>query len=174
MKVILSAKNTVANLLITVLILLELFSCKSETKNNAYSLTIDKLYWIVGNWKCRGEEGIIFEKWTRSSDKLLKGMVYSLSGSDTLVLKRMSIKEIDSHVYYIVRFEHNDSELSLKLVGNSSKGLLFENSEQDFPNKIIYANTDGNMLLARFEGIREGKPDTVRFYMNRDLNYTWQ
>ena len=169
---IVSKQKPFVNLLVIILILFVLSACRVETSNNEHPLSIDKLFWVTGNWKCRAEGGIIFERWTRSSDKLLKGMIYSVSGSDTLVLKRMRIEEIDEYVYYILKFEQSNSERSFQLLGNSPKGLVFENHERDFPNKIIYANTNGDMLLVRFEGLVDGKVNMERSYMYRDLNFS--
>ena len=160
------------NLIVVFVILLETIGCKTESNNSEYALTIDKLYWVVGNWKFKKQDAVVFEKWTKSSETILNGMVYFLSGSDTIVLKRMRIEEIDRNIYYTMKFERSDKEISLQLLHNSSKGLMFENSTLDFPNKIIYANTKGDMLLGRFEGIVEGKAHTERSYMHRDLTFS--
>lgn len=171
-KLLVSKQKPFVNLLVIIHIFFLLSSCRVETSNKEYSLSIDKLYWVTGNWKCKVAEGVIFEKWTRSSDKLLKGIIYSVSGSDTIVLKRMRIEEIEKNIYYTMKFERSDKEISLQLLHNSSKGLMFENSTLGFPNKIIYANTKGDMLLGRFEGIVEGKVHTERSYMHRDLTFS--
>ena len=160
------------NLIVVFIVLLETIGCKTESNNSEYALTIDKLYWVVGNWKFKKQDAMVFEKWTKSSETILNGMVYSLSDLDTIVLKRMRIEEVDKSIYYTMKFERSDKEISLQLLHNSSKGLMFENPTLDFPNKIIYANTKGDMLLERFEGIVEGKVHIERSYMHRDLTFS--
>ena len=68
---------------------------------------------------------------------------------------------------YVVKVAHNDTPVAFRLIECTSKGCVFENPDHDFPNRIIYANTLGDMLLARIEGIRNNKPDTARFFMHR-------
>lgn len=136
-----------------------------------YPLTIDQLQWIAGEWKFRDNGTTVFELWAKRSDKLIEGTSFSVVLDDTVIYETMRISEINGEVFFIANVAHNNGEVAFKLTKNSSKGLVFENIEHDYPTRIIYANTKGDMLLARLEGVRDGKQDTVRYFMNRNYKY---
>jgi len=143
MKALLISLKSVFHILFLAVIICGGFSCKKENESDEYSLTMDKLYWVVGEWKGRGNSGVIYEKWSRSSDKILKGAVYSFSGLDTIIIKQMRIEEIDDNVYYVLKPAYSNSEVYLTLTDNSSKGLLFENPDlEKSPARILYGNTN--------------------------------
>jgi hypothetical protein len=45
-----------------------------------------------------------------------------------------------------------------KLIEQSNKRVVFENTEHDFPRRIIYWMTDDGSLHAKIEGTLGGKP----------------
>jgi len=141
--------------------------CTTKKINDKYSLTLGALAWIEGEWKCRGNGGTMFEKWELTDKKRMVGNSYSLRRGDTVFSETIRIEESTDGIFYIVKVDHNEHEVAFKFVDNTPKGVVFENWEHDFPNRIVYAHTKGDMLLARIEGVRDGQPDTVRFFMNR-------
>jgi len=159
------------------LVLVLLFCCSTfiscsdlpEPNNN---LGIEQLYWVEGEWKGKGNGGMMFEVWQVLDDGSISGVSISTSKGNTIFSERMRIVEEEGEVYYKVKVDHNESEVAFKFVEKTSKGCVFKNPEHDFPTRIIYARTNGDMLLARIEGIRNGQPDTVRFFMNRNLQFS--
>ena len=130
--------------------------------------------WVEGEWKGRVKGGMMFEKWVMGDDSVLTGTSCILVSSDTVFSETMKIEERDGNIYYVVNVAHNKGPVSFKLIECGPGGCVFENLEHDFPTRIVYANTVGDMLLARIEGIREDKPDTSRFFMHRNVMFSEQ
>ena len=109
----------------------------------------------------------MFETWVLQPDSSLKGHSFIMSHTDTVFIEEMKIIESDTGIFYLASVRHNQGAVAFKFVECTPRGCVFENATHDFPNRIIYANTIGDMLLARIEGMRDNKPDTSRFFMHR-------
>ena len=133
--------------------------------------SINHLLWVEGEWKGRVKGGMMFETWKLSRDSTIIGHSCILANKDTVFQESMRIVKVDGEIYFVATVDHNADPVSFKLVKQDDHGHVFENLEHDFPNRIIYANTLGDMLLARIEGVRENAPDTVRFFMHRNIRF---
>ena len=135
---------------------------------------MDQIYWVAGEWKGRVKGGMMFENWKIAADSSIVGNSYILANGDTVFSETMHIVEKDGDVYYMVKVNKVTVPVAFKLVEWGPKGCVFENMEHDFPNRIVYANTIGDMLLARIEGVNNGVPDTTRFFMHRNKTFLEQ
>jgi hypothetical protein len=135
---------------------------------------MSSLYWVEGEWKGRVKGGMMFETWVMQEDSSLKGHSYTLVNSDTILREHMYIEQRDNGIFYVVNVRHNDGPVAFKFIECTSKGCVFENLEHDFPTRIVYANTIGDMLLSRIEGMRDNQPDTSRFFMHRNKMFNEQ
>ena len=143
---------------------LGLSSCSDEP----YSTPLGKLRWIEGEWKGRVKGGMMYEEWKLGVDSALIGTSRTLVLGETVFSETMQItKNDEGQLQYIVKVAHNDSAVTFTLIEQTSKGYFFENLSHDFPTRIVYANTLGDMMLVRIEGERNGRGDTARFFMHR-------
>ena len=99
----------------------------------------------------------------------MEGASYSISKSDTVFSETMRIELLNSNIFYTVYVEHNKRDVSFKLIEITTNKAVFENTKHDFPTRIIYIKKGDDTLHARIEGIRNGKKDTVDFFMTRVL-----
>ena len=113
-----------------------------------------------------------FEVWNKEQNGDLNGFAYALKGPDTIFTESMSIRKENDAIVFKADVAHNEAPVPFDLIQVTHKGAVFQNLEHDFPNRIIYAHTKGDMLLARIEGVREGMPDTVRFFMSRVVKFS--
>ena len=113
-----------------------------------------------------------FEVWDKERNGDLNGFAYALKGPDTIFTENMSIRQKGGVIVFSADVAHNEAPVPFDLIEVTSKGAVFQNLEHDFPNRIIYAHTNGDMLLARIEGVRDGLPDTVRFFMSRNIKFS--
>lgn len=141
-------------------------SCSEEDP-----LPIGKLYWLEGDWKGRVHGGMMYESWELGIDSAIVGQARIMVQGDTIFHEFMQIIKEDDQLFYIATVSHNTDPVSFKLVKWDSKGYLFENKNHDYPTRIIYANTLGDMMLVRIEGMKEEKGDTARFFMHRDVKF---
>ncbi|MBL4754322.1 MAG: hypothetical protein JKY52_12110 [Flavobacteriales bacterium] len=132
------------------------------------------LYWVVGEWKGRVQGGMMFESWEIAEDGSMEGNACTIARGDTIFSESMQIIDKDGDIFYMVKLADVKKTVAFKLVEISSKGCVFENPDHDFPNRIVYANTVGDMLLARIEGVRNQQPDTARFFMHRQHTFKIQ
>ncbi len=151
------------------LLLVGAYGCTNSASSR---LSLTELHWLCGEWKGTGGGGMWFEVWEKEQDGNLSGFAYALKGPDTIFTEIMSIRQEGEVIVFRADVAHNDAPVPFELIEVTSKGAVFQNLEHDFPNRIIYAHTRGDMLLARIEGVREGKPDTVRFFMSRVFKFS--
>jgi len=142
-----------------------LLSCKQA---NGDGEIMRNLYWMEGEWKGRVKGGMMFETWVIAEDSSIIGSAYTLLSGDTVFSETMKIVEKDGEIYYMVSVAKVKVPVAFKLVEYGPDACVFENPDHDFPTRIVYTNTIGDMLLARIEGVRDNKPDTARFFMHRN------
>ena len=152
---------------ISCLVSLVSYGCLNSDKDEE-AIGMRSLYWVEGEWKGRVKGGMMFENWVMEEDSSLTGFSCIISHSDTIFREYMKIEERDGDIFYVANVPHNDGTVAFKLIECESKRCIFENLEHDYPTRIVYANTIGDMLLARIEGMRGNKPDTSRFFMHRN------
>lgn len=75
------------------------------------------------------------------------------------------VQEETGDIFFIAQ-PSGQAEARFKLVTASEREVRFENPEHDFPQRIIYRR-DGDSLLGRIEGVREGKERAVDFPLKR-------
>lgn len=114
---------------------------------------LSKLDWILGHWKV--DEGSDFETWTKVNDQYYFGRNFRIyTAGDTAVQKTIDLVIRDSEILYIptVKTSKGNREVPFKLTSDSDKYFIFENKENDFPQKISYTKLDNDTVRARIEG----------------------
>ncbi len=106
---------------------------------------------LAGDWKVSGKE--IYESWAVDGPSFL-GRGYRLKDGAESVTERLEIREIDGAVYYLatVADQNNGATIRFRLMESTSEKLRFENSEHDFPKKLIYTKTGPDELTVNVLG----------------------
>jgi len=125
-------------------------SCNVQTQDN---IDFSSLSWISGNYADTSKN--FFEYWVISGDSQLKGQGYSVKGSDTTFMEELTIKKADGKWCYIVKMGSEETIFHLK--GETSDSLVFENEENEFPKRIIYARMEDNKILASIDNPEDPK-----------------
>lgn len=125
-------------------------SCNVQTQDN---IDFSSLSWISGNYADTSRN--FFEYWVISGDSQLKGQGYSVKGSDTTFMEELTIKKADGKWCYIVKMGREETIFHLK--GETSDSLVFENEENEFPKRIIYARKEDNKILASIDNPEDPK-----------------
>jgi hypothetical protein len=138
-----------------------MFACNALHKHNEKKISA-----IAGVWKSEGNL-IFYERWELQPDSSLKGMGFSINGSDTLITEHLRIAMLNDTLHYFatVYRQNKGLEIPFKLVSTDKNRWVFENAKHDYPNRIIYQIDSDSILFARTENIRGNKP--VEFHFKR-------
>ena len=126
------------------------------------------LEWLAGCWERRSADGVYEEQWMAPlagemfgvSRTVMKG---KLSGFEFL---RISLDTESGDVRYTAMPSGQATTVFTLVSLVAGQRLVFENPAHDFPQRIIYS-INGDELLARIEGERNGKTRGVDFRMQR-------
>ncbi|MFZ4544104.1 MAG: DUF6265 family protein [Saprospiraceae bacterium] len=156
----------------TILLLIGLFaSCRSKevaTKSSA-AKTFNQLKWLSGTWFNESDKGVLYEIWERNGSSEYAGRSFFISGKDTLFSESIRIVKKDEYLLYIpvVRDQNDGNPVQFRLIDSPKKTWIFENKQHDFPQRIIYMNPAPDSLVARIEGVQEGRFSAEDFIMIR-------
>jgi hypothetical protein len=140
-------------------------SCKKESKENKLK-TMD---WLVGTWENNSEFGQMQENWEKINDSVFRGTSYLIKEKDTLNSESIALEIKDDQVLYvpIVKGQNNDQPIVFLLTKQTTKQLVFENPNHDYPKKIVYNKITADSLVAVISGTQQGKASSDSFPMKK-------
>ncbi|MET0461668.1 MAG: DUF6265 family protein [Chitinophagaceae bacterium] len=141
-----------------------------QTKNSiAQSPSFTTLQWLVGKWVNQTPRGKMIEEWSVINDSTFKAHSYMLSATDSITLESVELRKEGTAAYYIpiVKGQNNEQPVKFKMTSFTSKELIFENPEHDFPQKITYTLISPDSLLAEISGTVNGQSRSRRFPMTK-------
>lgn len=129
----------------------------------------ERLKPITGTWLTQRKNGNIYEYWARKSKTEFSGMSYTLAGTDTVPLEKVSLYlKSDEIVYAPVAFGQNDEkEVLFKLTAIEGNRFVFENPAHDFPQRIVYDFRSVDSLYAYIEGTVKSQRKRVDYPYRR-------
>lgn len=133
------------------------FSCSApQPKVNVYDL--------AGTWQA-SEGPILYEAWHIRPDSSLHGISFSVNQADTLLLEEMRIDYVEDnwHLFVHIPDEGSSEETAFALVKQEKSSWVFENAENEYPNRIIYNILSDSTLYARIENMRGNQQKEFHF-----------
>ena len=117
-----------------------------------------KLHNLSGIWKRDVTKGMNHEFWNKISETEMTGAAYHINGTDTLLRETVALTFKEGEIKYIVTAygQNDNSAIAFKLIKIENSIFSFENPDHDFPNKIIYDNSNKYTLRAVIEGMIGG------------------
>jgi hypothetical protein len=125
-----------------------------------------KLGFLSGCWKGDDRVQILEEQWTRPAGQSMLGVGRTIKDGKTEFYEFLQIRERADGIFYIAE-PNGGKAVSFKLVKVNDSLAIFENAQNDFPQRIIYQKTIDGSLLASLEGTESGKAKRVEFAMKR-------
>lgn len=116
---------------------------------------VDEFGWLEGSWERPAGDLTAVEEWTRVSPNTMEGIAYLTDGNDRRVTEHLRIERFGDRIYYLALPVENELPTPFELVESKDGRWMFENSGYDFPQRLIYAPTDGGGLTVRVEGPNE-------------------
>jgi hypothetical protein len=142
-----------------------LFSCTTTSKNEK----IKASEWLVGEWKNESKEGIVTETWSKTNDSTLVAGSFFIKEKDTLHFENSKLIEKDGELIYetIIQGQNNDKPIVFPLLSETENELVFENLQNDYPQKIKYQRNSKIAITISISGKQAKKFVSEQFKMTK-------
>lgn len=146
-------------------ICLLLFSCTNNSKNEK----IKASQWLLGQWKNTSEEGIIAENWSQPNDSNLIATSFYIKEEDTLHFENIILKEKEGELVYetTIKGQNNDKPILFPVISETENELIFENLQNDYPQKIKYQRNSKSGITISISGTQAKKIVSEQFKMTK-------
>lgn len=119
-----------------------------------------------GKWKLETENAEVYEEWSIVEDTELVGSSYYFENDEKKILENLYIKKFTDQWAYVALPEGQIITL-FALKEHTPDKFTFENSEHDFPQKIVYHFLSENKIEVKLEGVKEGKEKSMELTFYR-------
>jgi hypothetical protein len=133
----------------------------------APAATIDEVAWIAGCWALDGAEPGSGEQWTSAAGGTMLGTNRAVRGGRTEAYEFLQIRETEEGSLTYIAAPQGQTETRFTLISIGPTLVAFENSANEFPQRIIYSLVGEDALTARIEGKLNGEQRAVDFPMRR-------
>ncbi len=137
----------------------------------------EDISWLVGRWQGTDINTVIFsETWQREGKGMI-GFGCSMSPEgDTLFKENLKIDVVEGVPFYIVTIPPKKEPTLFKLIHGDDHNAIFENKENNFPQRISYLLQKDNSLKIKLEGIEKGQPkiETLEYVKTKNENLNLQ
>ena len=120
---------------------------------------------LVGNWASQTERASLEEFWTTAAGGIMLGLNRSVEPGKRAFFEFLRIEVREDGVYYVAA-PRGGAATSFKYVASKGEGIVFENLEHDFPQRIGY-RMQGDQLVAYIEGQHNGQTRTSQWRWTR-------
>lgn len=124
--------------------------------------------WLLGTWIIETESGNSYEVWEKVSENHLKGRIYRIFGSDTIIFDTMNIKIFDKNIIYELTATVDKKRVyaSYTLKRPTNELWKFENNYVDYPKAINY-NLYSNDSVYVWTEAKDENTACIDFIMRR-------
>ena len=133
---------------------------------SAFAGGLEELAWLSGCWHSDDGKRQIREQWMKPAGNNMLGMSHTLVNGKTREYEFIRIVQEENGDIFFVAMPSGQKEARFKLMIITGQEARFENPEHDFPQRIVYRR-DGDSLVGRIEGVRNGKERAVDFPLKR-------
>jgi hypothetical protein len=123
----------------------------------------------LGKWENNSADGNLSETWKKVNDSLYDGESYFIKGKDTLHTEQIQLKQKGEDLLYIstIKGQNNDKPVTYRHNTALEKQLVFENPNNDYPQKIEYSQITKDSIVIAITGIQQGKRSSKYFSMKK-------
>ncbi|MBX2989781.1 MAG: hypothetical protein KF749_01290 [Bacteroidetes bacterium] len=129
--------------------------------------TVGSLDWLSGTWEMNIRGRVVTEHWMKPSGKMMMGTSHSVKDGKTYEYEFIRLVENDAGTIEYIARPSGQEGASFSLIELDERKAVFENLRHDFPQRIIYNRISSDSLIARIEGVRDGKRRGVDFPYRR-------
>lgn len=138
-----------------------------EAGHAASRPTVQDLHWLSGCWESASGATSGCEQWMRPDGGTMLGMSRTVRDGRTVAWEHLRIWQDEAGEIYYTALPSGQAETSFRLTHAAPGEATFENPDHDFPQRILYRLVGEDSLLARIEGVRDGRERAIDFPMRR-------
>jgi len=150
---------------VLVIIGLALF-CSVRAGAQEQKSKLEDFAWLAGCWEYDRGGRISEERWTKPKAGMMLGTGQTVKDGKTVEFEFMRIHEEKGEIFFTAK-PSGQPEASFKLISYKDGKAVFENSQHDFPQRVIYGKQPDGVLLARIEGEMNGQKRGIDFPFKR-------
>lgn len=126
---------------------------------------IKKADWLIGNWQSKTDFGILSENWKKVNDSTFKAESLFIKDKDTIHEENIILQQKAEMLTYIttIKGQNNDKPIHFQLKEDTENELIFENLQNDYPQKITYKKGTNNSLITEISGIQLKKVTSEKY-----------
>lgn len=129
--------------------------------------TLTTISWLAGAWASDQHGQQTTEQWMAPAGGTMLGMSRTIAQGRTVEYEFLLLRmEANGEISYVAK-PSGQAEAVFKLIYASATTVVFENPQQDFPQRISYTLQDGGKLTATIEGTKNGKTRRVEYHYQR-------
>lgn len=113
---------------------------------------LEKLAWLAGSWRTEKAGRVTEEQWMAPAGGVMLGMSRTVVKGRVVEYEFMQIREGPGGTLFFVAAPSGQKEAAFQLLGLEENGVIFENREHDFPQRILYTRQTDGSVLAAIEG----------------------
>ena len=123
--------------------------------------SLNDLAWITGDWQSvPSGRAQVEEHWTKPAGATMMGVSRTIVGEKTAEFEYLRIEQRADGIFYVAYPKARCPGTDFKLTKLSDSEAVFENSQHDFPKRIVYRKTGEDGLTASIDG-GEGTKSTA-------------
>ena len=131
---------------------------------------VDDLGWMAGYWLSCGPQGETAETWTDPRGGQMVGHSVTLTPRGRTDFEMLRIAPVDGVAAYHAQPRGRTATV-FKAVEADGDHVVFQNLENDFPQRIIYRRQGADVMTARIEGPINGQEQSLEWrFDRRELN----
>ncbi len=125
--------------------------------------TVESLSWISGSWEMNIRGRVVTEHWMKPSGEMMMGTSHSVNDGKTHEYEFIRIVKNDAGTIEYIARPSGQEGASFSLIELDERKAVFENLQHNCPQRIIYRRISSDSLIARIEGVRDGKLRGIDF-----------
>lgn len=133
----------------------------------AAELELSRLAWLAGCWHSESAESGSVEHWLPLAGGSMLGVSRTVKKGVTVAFEFMELRTLADGKLVFIAHPSAQRSATFPVLRMSETEAVFENALHDFPQRVAYARVGETQLLARIEGMRNGRLKVIEFPMRR-------
>lgn len=127
---------------------------------------IDRVRWLTGCWEARNSQRTVYEQWTSPQGRAMLATARTIRGDSLIEYEFVALREKGERLAYEAHpsGQSGATFLSISLTDSS---VIFENLENDFPQRVGYNRRGADSVVAWISGPRGGTTRRIEFPYRR-------
>lgn len=157
---------------IAALFLLALFlfmGCEGQEPKTEDTAAFSKLNWMRGIWE--GEQGNAetYESWVRKSYRIMEGISFTKQNKEKVYSQSMRIEQNNNKIKLLLKAEGAATPDVFDLAEVTEDRAVFINTENKYPEKIIYEKSGDKTMIVKVAGENEAQSTTLKYEKTKEL-----